>query len=365
MKVEELLERRAGRDLRAARLRRADRAGRRRRDPGGTVGGGGGGGGDNEDNGGGGFGLGARPVGAYVIKNGEVTWKPAIDPVGCVSRRRRALAATEAVGGRRPRRSRRGRARPRGRPSRGCATPCRARLGPLDLADRVRGEPARAVEPALVAGALEEREERVAVPGRAMAEARALRDRSGLPRQLAAGERKILVEHVAERRDHPRGAVAPLDADRPIADKLAVSVRRPVRKAVLDHGVAAGGLGRAVEVTEGEHAARKAVRRAEIHAGSCPRGSAPRGRSRDRESAWSRSAESCQRSSNPSSRAASIVPGLPQRSSRCIVAAFSAISSRRRAVVVSDGESRAARAGSRSRRAIRLGPGSSGASCSR
>ena len=37
------------------------------------VGGGGGGGGDNEDNGGGGFGLGARPVGAYVIKNGEVT----------------------------------------------------------------------------------------------------------------------------------------------------------------------------------------------------------------------------------------------------------------------------------------------------
>ena len=45
------------------------------------VGGGGGGGGDNEDNGGGGFGLGARPVGAYVIKDGEVTWKPAIDPV--------------------------------------------------------------------------------------------------------------------------------------------------------------------------------------------------------------------------------------------------------------------------------------------
>ena len=48
------------------------------------VGGGGGGGGDNEDNGGGGFGLGARPVGAYVIKNGEVTWKPAIDPVRLV-----------------------------------------------------------------------------------------------------------------------------------------------------------------------------------------------------------------------------------------------------------------------------------------
>jgi uncharacterized spore protein YtfJ len=42
-------------------------------------GGGGGGGGDSEDNGGGGFGLRARPVGAYVIKDGEVSWKPAID----------------------------------------------------------------------------------------------------------------------------------------------------------------------------------------------------------------------------------------------------------------------------------------------
>jgi uncharacterized spore protein YtfJ len=45
------------------------------------VGGGGGGGGDNQENGGGGFGLGAKPVGVYVIKNGEVTWKPAVDPV--------------------------------------------------------------------------------------------------------------------------------------------------------------------------------------------------------------------------------------------------------------------------------------------
>ena len=45
------------------------------------VGGGGGGGGDDTNNGGAGFGLTARPVGAYVIKDGEVTWKPAIDPV--------------------------------------------------------------------------------------------------------------------------------------------------------------------------------------------------------------------------------------------------------------------------------------------
>jgi len=47
--------------------------------PAAKVGGGGGGGGDSENNGGGGFGLGARAVGAYVIKDGEVTWKPAID----------------------------------------------------------------------------------------------------------------------------------------------------------------------------------------------------------------------------------------------------------------------------------------------
>ena len=49
--------------------------------PAAAVAGGGGGGGDDADNGGGGFGLRARPVGAYVIKDGEVSWKPAIDVV--------------------------------------------------------------------------------------------------------------------------------------------------------------------------------------------------------------------------------------------------------------------------------------------
>ena len=43
------------------------------------VAGGGGGGGDTEGNGGGGFGLAAKPAGAYVIKDGDVRWKPAID----------------------------------------------------------------------------------------------------------------------------------------------------------------------------------------------------------------------------------------------------------------------------------------------
>jgi len=45
------------------------------------VGGGGGGGSDSEHNGGGGFGLGAKPVGVYVIKDGQVSWRPAVAPV--------------------------------------------------------------------------------------------------------------------------------------------------------------------------------------------------------------------------------------------------------------------------------------------
>jgi len=47
--------------------------------PAATVMGGGGGGGDTEGNGGAGFGLAARPVGAFVIKDGDVRWRPAID----------------------------------------------------------------------------------------------------------------------------------------------------------------------------------------------------------------------------------------------------------------------------------------------
>jgi uncharacterized spore protein YtfJ len=47
--------------------------------PAAKIGGGGGGGGDNENNGGGGFGLGARPVGAYVVKGDDVRWVPAVD----------------------------------------------------------------------------------------------------------------------------------------------------------------------------------------------------------------------------------------------------------------------------------------------
>jgi uncharacterized spore protein YtfJ len=47
--------------------------------PAAAVRGGAGGGGDSQGNGGGGFGIVARPIGAYVIRDGNVTWRPAVD----------------------------------------------------------------------------------------------------------------------------------------------------------------------------------------------------------------------------------------------------------------------------------------------
>ena len=47
--------------------------------PAAVVAGGGGGGGDDAQNGGAGFGLRAKPIGAYVIRGEEVTWVPAVD----------------------------------------------------------------------------------------------------------------------------------------------------------------------------------------------------------------------------------------------------------------------------------------------
>ncbi|WP_255028705.1 spore germination protein GerW family protein [Rhodococcus sp. GA1] len=45
----------------------------------GGVGGGGGSSADGENGEGGGFGVGARPAGAYVVKDGKVSWRPAVD----------------------------------------------------------------------------------------------------------------------------------------------------------------------------------------------------------------------------------------------------------------------------------------------
>ena len=55
---------------------------------------GGGGGGDAQHNGGGGFGLQARPAGAFVIRDGAVEWRPAIDVDRLL---RGALAASAGV----------------------------------------------------------------------------------------------------------------------------------------------------------------------------------------------------------------------------------------------------------------------------
>jgi len=47
--------------------------------PAAAIRGGGGGGGRDNERGGVGFGLQARPAGAYVVKDGDVQWRPAVD----------------------------------------------------------------------------------------------------------------------------------------------------------------------------------------------------------------------------------------------------------------------------------------------
>ena len=47
--------------------------------PAANVAGGGGGGGNKEHNGGGGFGVTASPAGAWIIREGQVSWEPAVD----------------------------------------------------------------------------------------------------------------------------------------------------------------------------------------------------------------------------------------------------------------------------------------------
>ena len=66
--------------------------------PAAAVSGGGGGGGGVDVNGqtgaGTGFGLHARPVGAFVIRDGDVRWEPVVDPMG----RLLVIAATVTTG---------------------------------------------------------------------------------------------------------------------------------------------------------------------------------------------------------------------------------------------------------------------------
>ena len=62
---------------------------------------------------------------------------------------------------------------------------------PLDLGHGVHRERASSVEPELVAGALEEFQERVTVARGPVAEARAFGERAGAPDELAAGDEQL------------------------------------------------------------------------------------------------------------------------------------------------------------------------------
>src|SRR5438874_3893851 len=95
----------------------------------------------------------------------------------------------------------------------------------FDLTDRVHAERTCPLEPELVAGPAVENQERIRVARCAVTEARALRERTGAPRQLAARERELEIEQVAERPHHPGSSVAPLHADFPRLRRLG---RQPV-----------------------------------------------------------------------------------------------------------------------------------------
>ena len=103
----------------------------------------------------------------------------------------------------------------------------------------MHGEPSRPVEPDLLSGARERGQERVAVAGRAVADARALveRLRARTPGELGAGEQELLVE-VGSRGGHDPGCSgAPLDTDLAVVgNERAPLPGGPVREPVLDHG---------------------------------------------------------------------------------------------------------------------------------
>src|SRR3954447_14545726 len=98
-------------------------------------------------------------------------------------------------------------------------------------------ERAGALEPALVAGSLEQLQEGVAVPGGAVTEAVPLLQRPRAACELAAGHEELGQRVVArcearERRDDARRPVAPLRAD--LVGALGFLERgRPLRKPVL------------------------------------------------------------------------------------------------------------------------------------
>src|SRR5436190_4722500 len=151
-------------------------------------------------------------------------------------------------------------------PERVAAAPV-GRAALLHLVHGVHREQAGTREPALVSRPVEQRQEGIAVPGRPVAEVRALPQRAGAPYQAAARDRELLVHQFSERRHDSRRAVAPLRADLAVpmrVETLPMRVRQPVGEAGLLHDEALERLRDAVgRVAERERAAREPVRRPE------------------------------------------------------------------------------------------------------
>src|SRR6266480_6837378 len=100
------------------------------------------------------------------------------------------------------------------------------------------GESPRTLQPLLVAGALERLEERVAVSGRPVTDARSFLEvrRARVPRKPGAGENQALEQVVGGCDDDAGAAGAPLNADLTVRSReVGTFARRPVRETVLDH----------------------------------------------------------------------------------------------------------------------------------
>ena len=139
----------------------------------------------------------------------------------------------------------------------------------------MHGKRAGALEPQLVSRPLEKRQKCIAVARRAVTEVRALRQRTGEPRELTAREEQppvLLVtgRHPRQRRHHARRAVAPLRPDRPVSigptdspwQRSASSSRaRPPRLHTEPWPSPRGDERRSSSMrSQGEHAAREAMR---------------------------------------------------------------------------------------------------------
>src|SRR5437867_770998 len=102
----------------------------------------------------------------------------------------------------------------------------------------IGGEPPRTCQPLHVARELERLEERVAVSGRPVTDARSFLEvrRARVPWKLGAGEQQALVEVVRGCDDDAGAARAPLNADLTVRPReLGAFARGPVRETVLDH----------------------------------------------------------------------------------------------------------------------------------